>query len=79
MDEEMYWKMAVDQQSLVIDRGMALHKMIRLVTLAAGGEGWLNFMGNEFGHPEWIDFPRRATAGPTAIAAASGRWWTTPD
>ena len=58
MDEEMYWKMAVDQQSLVIDRGMALHKMIRLVTLAAGGEGWLNFMGNEFGHPEWIDFPR---------------------
>ena len=37
---------------------MALHKMIRLATLAAGGEGWLNFMGNEFGHPEWIDFPR---------------------
>ena len=58
MDEEMYWKMAVDQQSLIVDRGMALHKMIRLVTLAAGGEGWLNFMGNEFGHPEWIDFPR---------------------
>lgn len=54
----MYWKMAVDQQSLVVDRGMALHKMIRLVTLATGGEGWLNFMGNEFGHPEWIDFPR---------------------
>ncbi len=58
MDAEMYWKMAVDQQSLVVDRGMALHKMIRLVTLATGGEGWLNFMGNEFGHPEWIDFPR---------------------
>lgn len=58
MDAEMYWKMAVDQQSLIIDRGMALHKMIRLVTLATGGEGWLNFMGNEFGHPEWIDFPR---------------------
>ena len=50
--------MAVDQQSLIIDRGMALLKMIRLVTLATGGEGWLNFMGNEFGHPEWIDFPR---------------------
>ena len=48
MDAEMYWKMAVDQQSLIIDRGMALHKMIRLVTLATGGEGWLNFMGNEF-------------------------------
>lgn len=58
MDAEMYWKMAVDQQSVVVDRGMALHKMIRLVTLATGGEGWLNFMGNEFGHPEWIDFPR---------------------
>ena len=42
----------------VIDRGLALHKMIRLVTYALGGEGWLNFIGNEFGHPEWIDFPR---------------------
>ncbi len=58
MDAEMYTSMNQDSQSLVIDRGMALHKMIRLVTLAAGGEGWLNFMGNEFGHPEWIDFPR---------------------
>lgn len=58
MDAEMYWKMAKDQQSLIIDRGIAMHKMIRLVTLATGGEGWLNFMGNEFGHPEWIDFPR---------------------
>jgi 1,4-alpha-glucan branching enzyme len=54
----MYWHMNKNDQSLVIDRGMALHKMIRLVSLAAGGEGWLNFMGNEFGHPEWIDFPR---------------------
>jgi len=42
----------------VIERGMALHKMIRLVTHAMGGEGWLNFEGNEFGHPEWLDFPR---------------------
>lgn len=58
MDAEMYTHMACDMPSLVIDRGIALHKMIRLVTLAAGGEGWLNFMGNEFGHPEWIDFPR---------------------
>ena len=58
MDAEMYDNMATDKPSMVIDRGMALHKMIRLVTLAAGGEGWLNFMGNEFGHPEWIDFPR---------------------
>lgn len=58
MDSEMYWSMAKDKQSLIIDRGMALHKMIRLIAMAAGGEGWLNFMGNEFGHPEWIDFPR---------------------
>ena len=42
----------------MIARGIALHKMIRAVTMALGGEGWLNFMGNEFGHPEWIDFPR---------------------
>ena len=58
MDAEMYTHMSCDMPSLIIDRGMALHKMIRLATLAAGGEGWLNFMGNEFGHPEWIDFPR---------------------
>ena len=58
MDAEMYTHMSSSTPSLVVDRGMALHKMIRMVTLAAGGEGWLNFMGNEFGHPEWIDFPR---------------------
>ncbi len=45
-------------QSIVIDRGVALHKMIRLITATLAGEGYLNFMGNEFGHPEWIDFPR---------------------
>ncbi|MGA0846285.1 MAG: alpha-amylase family glycosyl hydrolase [Luteolibacter sp.] len=58
MDQAMYWHMAVDDPDLVIERGIALHKMIRLATLVLGGEGWLNFMGNEFGHPEWIDFPR---------------------
>jgi 1,4-alpha-glucan branching enzyme len=58
MDKEMYWGMDNASQSLVIDRGMALHKMIRLITFSLGGEGWLNFMGNEFGHPEWLDFPR---------------------
>jgi 1,4-alpha-glucan branching enzyme len=46
------------QSSLRVDRGMALHKMIRLITLSLAGEAYLNFMGNEFGHPEWIDFPR---------------------
>lgn len=42
----------------VVDRGIQLHKMMRLITIALGGEAYLTFMGNEFGHPEWIDFPR---------------------
>ncbi len=58
MDKEMYTAMDVNSESMIIDRGMALHKMIRLITLTAGGDAYLNFMGNEFGHPEWIDFPR---------------------
>ncbi|KAJ7560749.1 hypothetical protein O6H91_04G144000 [Diphasiastrum complanatum] len=59
MDKDMYDKMALDGPSTPrVDRGIALHKMIRLITMALGGEGYLNFMGNEFGHPEWIDFPR---------------------
>ncbi len=57
-DSEMYYKMDKESKSLVIDRGIALHKMIRLLTASLAGEGYLNFMGNEFGHPEWIDFPR---------------------
>ena len=58
IDADMYDHMQVDDQHIRVDRGMALHKMIRLVTLATAGAGYLNFMGNEFGHPEWIDFPR---------------------
>jgi 1,4-alpha-glucan branching enzyme len=58
MDKEMYFSMSKFTQSVVVDRGVALHKMIRLITFALSGEGYLNFMGNEFGHPEWIDFPR---------------------
>ncbi|XP_043814777.1 1,4-alpha-glucan-branching enzyme 1, chloroplastic/amyloplastic isoform X2 [Manihot esculenta] len=59
MDKDMYDFMARDRPSTpLIDRGIALHKMIRLITMGLGGEGYLNFMGNEFGHPEWIDFPR---------------------
>ena len=57
-DQEMYWSMSKDRESLVIDRGLALHKMLRLLTMTLGGDGYLTFMGNEFGHPEWIDFPR---------------------
>lgn len=58
MDKDMYTGMMVSDENLVIERGLALHKMIRLISLALGGEGYLNFIGNEFGHPEWIDFPR---------------------
>ena len=58
MDKEMYTAMNIGSENLTVDRGMALHKMIRLVTLATSGGGYLTFMGNEFGHPEWIDFPR---------------------
>lgn len=59
IDKDMYWSMNTDSKNPVVDRGIALHKMIRLVTLATAGGGYLNFMGNEFGHPEWIDFPRQ--------------------
>ena len=57
-DAEMYTGMDKAYHSLAIDRAIALHKMIRFITLALGSEAYLNFMGNEFGHPEWIDFPR---------------------
>ena len=58
IDDHMYWHMMRDDKDFMVERGMALHKMIRLVTLATINGGYLNFMGNEFGHPEWIDFPR---------------------
>ena len=57
-DADMYTGMSKFSTNAVIDRGIALHKMIRLVTASLAGKGYLNFMGNEFGHPEWIDFPR---------------------
>ena len=58
IDKEMYFHMKKDDPNLVVDRGLALHKMIRLLTASVNNGGYLNFMGNEFGHPEWIDFPR---------------------
>ncbi|PON90456.1 Glycoside hydrolase [Trema orientale] len=59
MDKEMYSGMSsLTEATPTIERGIALHKMIHFITMALGGEGYLNFMGNEFGHPEWIDFPR---------------------
>ena len=58
-DKEMYTHMStLSELTPVIERGLSLHKMIRLVTHGLGGEGYLNFEGNEFGHPEWLDFPR---------------------
>ena len=61
-DKEMYWNMDKSSQSLVVDRAVALHKMARFATISLGAQGYLNFMGNEFGHPEWIDFPREGNA-----------------
>ncbi len=58
MESEMYFSMSKLQENLRVDRGISLHKMIRLLTMAIGGDSYLNFMGNEFGHPDWIDFPR---------------------
>ena len=58
-DKEMYWNMSCNSpETIVISRGMSLHKLIRMITFALGGEAYLCFMGNEFGHPEWVDFPR---------------------
>jgi len=58
MQSEIYFKMNKADESHVIDRGIALHKMIRLITITTGGQAYLNFIGNEFGHPDWVDFPR---------------------
>ena len=68
MDKEMYFSMNKDSKSPIVDRGIALHKMIRLVTMATCGNGYLTFMGNEFGHPEWIDFPREGNGWSYAHA-----------
>ena len=58
IDADMYWHMQKGDENYVVNRGIALHKMIRLLTSSTINGGYLNFMGNEFGHPEWIDFPR---------------------
>ncbi|THD27033.1 1 4-alpha-glucan branching enzyme variant [Fasciola hepatica] len=77
MDKEMYWHMScASPPNLIIDRGIALHKMIRFITHTLGGEGYLNFMGNEFGHPEWLDFPR---AGNNSSYHYARRQWNLVD
>ena len=74
--DQMYWGMRICDQNITVERAMALHKMIRLVTIGAGGEGYLNFMGNEFGHPEWIDFPREGNGWSYLYAR---RQWSLAD
>lgn len=76
MDKEMYYCMNKGSRNVIVDRGVALHKMIRLVTLATCGGGYLNFMGNEFGHPEWIDFPREGNGWSYKYAR---RQWSLSD
>ena len=76
IDKEMYWSMNKGSQNMTVERGVALHKMIRLVTLATSGGGYLNFMGNEFGHPEWIDFPREGNGWSCKYAR---RQWSLVD
>ena len=75
-DKEMYTGMNKDYHSIVMDRAIALHKMIRFVTMTLAGEGYLNFMGNEFGHPEWIDFPREGNGWSYKYAR---RQWSLAD
>jgi 1,4-alpha-glucan branching enzyme len=75
-DKEMYWSMDRDNKNPVIARAMDYHKIIRLVTSTLAGEGYLNFMGNEFGHPEWIDFPR---AGNGESHKYARRQWSLVD
>ncbi len=76
LDEQMYWGMHKGSDNLLIDRGIALHKLIRLLTFSCAGNGYLNFMGNEFGHPEWIDFPRE---GNNWSHAHARRQWSLVD
>jgi len=77
MDKEMYTNMSdLSPMTPVIERGLGLHKMIRLLVHSLGGEGYLNFEGNEFGHPEWLDFPR---AGNNNSYHYARRQWNVVD
>ena len=76
IDNDMYEHMSADDKSVIVERGIALHKLIRLLTASLNGGGYLNFMGNEFGHPEWIDFPREGNDWSYAYAR---RQWSLAD
>ena len=75
-DAEMYTGMNKDYHSLSMDRAIDMHKMARFVTMTLACEGYLNFMGNEFGHPEWIDFPREGNGWSFKYAR---RQWSLAD
>lgn len=76
IDSDMYWHMQRGDETLTVNRGLALHKMIRLITASTMNGGYLNFMGNEFGHPEWIDFPREGNGWSHKYAR---RQWSLED
>ncbi|MDD4920910.1 MAG: alpha amylase C-terminal domain-containing protein [Bacteroidales bacterium] len=76
IDAEMYWHMMKEDNSFVVERGMALHKIIRFLTATTINGGYLNFMGNEFGHPEWVDFPREGNGWSHKYAR---RQWSLAD
>ncbi len=76
--DRMYGHMSESTEDMVVSRGVALHKMIRLVTLSTAGHGYLNFMGNEFGHPEWIDFPREGNQWSYRYARRQWRLFDDP-
>jgi len=76
IDSEMYWHMAKGDDSFEVSRGMAMLKMIRLITVSTINGGYLNFMGNEFGHPEWVDFPREGNGWSYQYAR---RQWSLAD
>jgi 1,4-alpha-glucan branching enzyme len=76
IDADMYWHMQKGDQTFLVNRGIALHKMIRLITASTINGGYLNFMGNEFGHPEWIDFPREGNGWSYKYAR---RQWSLAD
>ena len=76
IDADMYWHMQKGDENYIVNRGIALHKMIRLLTATTINGGYLNFMGNEFGHPEWIDFPRQGNGWSCKYAC---RQWNLVD
>ena len=79
IDADMYWHMQRGDQNLTVERGIALHKMIRLITATTINGGYLNFMGNEFGHPEWIDFPREGNGWSCKYARRQWELVDNPD